>query len=167
MTCPAPDDSLTMPSSSAPSVSPVFNMSGARSVISSSMASPVPIRLAITVTPSGMPRKFNTRLLFRADSSASAVWASSATALIALLKPSTNLMVATAMFVADGASHCRPDAAVTAMSSPVVTSASLTGLPLAAVPLTVTAAVISSPFPIAEASAMMPPIVTVPPSSER
>ena len=71
------------------------------------------------------------------------------------------------MFVADGASHRRPDAAVTVMSSPVVTSASLTGPPLAAVPLTITAAVISSPFSIAEASAMMPPIVTVPPSSER
>ena len=51
---------------------------------------------------------------------------SSATALIALVKPSVNMMVA----VAAPSSHCRPVAAVTSISSPVVTSASLTGLPV-------------------------------------
>ena len=114
-----------------------------------SVAVPVPIMLGVTVTPSGMLRKVTT---------------SESASLSALAKPSTNLMVATCHgHVRWGLTLQAGYAAVTVMSSPVVTSASLIGLCLITTPLTRTSAVTSSPSPSAEALAMIPLIVTVSP----
>ena len=116
-----------MPSSSAPSSSPVTNVSGARSDPSSSMGLSGSLQLAVTVTPSGMPRKFNTRRLSRSHPSGMS------------RKVNTSVRHRPDRAVKTFREHdggCYRACCHTAgrwprlpsMSSPVVTSASLTGL---------------------------------------